>query len=289
MEIVYHVGAYGSGMDRLIRSLLRNRDALWKAGVEIPAPSRYRGVFGEALTALKGGVASPHMQELLLDAIMDRDDADRLVLSQPGFIGLPRRSITENGLYPFAHNRMKGLSNMFPESPVEFFVSIHHPARQVKVMVGLQKDDYSSVMNGVDPRQLRWAPMFRRFLNVLPGRRIIAWAQEDLPFIWPELLRRMAGVPAAMPLLDEDAILADLLTPDALGKLNAQVAAQPGLGIGGRRDMVEQALAGADMGALETNIILPGWSQHLIDEMSEIYAEDLAEIAALSGVEFISA
>lgn len=34
---------------------------------------------------------------------------------------------------------------------------------------------------------------------------------------------------------------------------------------------------------------LPGWSQDLIDELSEIYAEDLDELAAISGVEFISA
>ena len=289
MEIVYHVGAYGSGMGQIIRALLRNRDELWKAGVEIPSPGRYRGVFNEAVVALKGGAASPDMQEMLLDAVMHSDHAKRVVLSQPGFIGLPRRAITPNGLYPFAHRRLAGLSNLFPDSSVEFFVAVLHPARQVQELVTMHKGDYSAVMAGVDPFNLRWAPLFRRLVDALPGRSIVGWAQEDLPFTWPEVLRRMAGVPATTPLQDEDAILAELLTAEPLAALKAQIAAQPDLSISARRDLVEEALAAAEPDAIETDIQLPGWSQDLIDELSEIYADDQAEIAALTGVEFIAA
>lgn len=289
MEIVYHISAYGSGMGQVIRSLLRNRDELWKAGVEIPSPGRYRGVFGEAVSALKGGPASRDMQEMLLDAVMDSDHAARVVLSQPGFIGLPRRAIMPDGLYPFAHKRMSELSNLFPDSTVEFFLGIQHPARQVQELVAIHKGNYGTVMDGVDPQNLRWAPLFRRFLDAVPGRHIVAWAQEDLPFIWPELLRRMAGVPASMALVDDDTILAELLPPDRLADLKERIAAQPGLSIDARRDLIEQALIASDASALETPIQLPGWSQDLIDELSEIYAADQAEIAALPGVEFIEA
>lgn len=276
-------------MEQIIRSLLRNRDELWKVGVEIPAPSRYRGVFTEAATALKEGPASREMQEMLLDAAMDSDHAARVVLCQPGFIGLPRRALTSNGLYPFAHKRLLGLSNLFPESEVEFFLGIQHPARQVQHLLSVQKRSYESVMQGIHPLQLRWAPLFQRIVEAVPGRRIVTWAQEDLPFTWPELLRRMAGVPQAMPLLDEDTILADILTPDALSELRTRIQGQPGLDIGGRRDLVEQALAQADPARMEADVEVPGWSQGLIDQLSEVYAADLAEIAALSGVEFIAA
>ena len=51
----------------------------------------------------------------------------------------------------------------------------------------------------------------------------------------------------------------------------------------------QEALAAAEPDAIETDIQLPGWSQDLIDELSEIYADDQAEIAALTGVEFIAA
>ena len=276
-------------MDRLIRTLLRNRDELWRAGVEVPSPRRYRGVYGEAMVALKGGPASAEMQEMLLDAVMVSDDAARVVLSQAAFIGQPKRAVTPTGVYPTAHHRMTGLSNLFPQSPVEFFVSILHPARHVQDLVSQMKGDYAAVMEDIDPRQLRWAPMFQRMLGAVPDRRIVAWAEEDLPFTWPEVLRAVAGVTAAMPLQDEDAILSDLLSPEALEQLNTQIAEQPELSVNGRRDLVEQALAQAEPAKLEADIDLPGWSQDLIDELSEIYAADLAEIAALSGVEFISA
>ena len=276
-------------MERIIRTLLRNRDELWKAGIEVPSPRRYRGVYGEALAALKGGTASDEMQEMLLDAVMDSDEAARVVLSQSGFIGLPKRAITTQGVYAFAHHRMTGLSNLFPDSSVEFFVGILHPARHVQTIVEMSKGNYGAVMDGIDLDKLRWAPMFRRFLSAVPGRTIVTWAQEDLPFIWPEVLRRMAGVDNAMPLLDEDVILAELLSPEALSELKQSITEEAAGNISARRDLVEYALASADAGALEAELTLPGWTQDLVDQLSEIYAADLAEIAALSGVEFISA
>ena len=86
------------------------------------------------------------------------------------------------------------------------------------------------------------------------------------------------------------AVLADLLSPEILHDLQANIEATPDITIRARRNLIEQALAaGGIVGAMESDITLPGWSQDLIDELSEIYAEDLAEVAAISGVEFISA
>lgn len=288
MEIVYHVGCYGSDHDRLIRTLLRNRDELWKRGIEVPAPNRYRGVLGEAISALKGGDAPPDLQEMLLDAVMDSDKAERLILSQPAFLGMPKSAISPEGLYARGHNRLIGLSNLFPDSVVEFFIGLIHPARQIASLVSLQKGRYETVMEGVDPRDLRWAPLILRMLQATPDRDIIVWADEDLPFVWPEVLRRMAGVPNDMPMQGDDAILADLLAEPALSALQDRIAGQRPQTVSARRDLIETALMQADAGLLETEITLPGWSQTLIDEISGIYAEDLAEIAALTGVEFIA-
>ena len=289
MEIVYHVGAHGSDHDRIIRTLLRNRDNLWKQGIEVPAPNRYRGVLGEAVSSLKGRPAPPEMQEMLLDAVMDSDQAKRLVLSQTGFLGMPNRVVSAEGLYPRSHHRLTGLSNLFPDSVVEFFIGLVHPARQIAALVRMTNGRYDALMAGVDPRKLQWTPLILRMLQTMPDRDIVVWAQEDLPFTWPEVLRRMAGVAGAVPLIGEDAVLSDLLPAEPLAALNARIAAAPGLSIAARRDMVEEALAGADEAVLETPIDLPGWSQDLIDDLSAIYAEDLARIAALTGVEFISA
>ena len=290
MQIVYHVGAHGSDQAKLIRTLLRNRGGLLKYGTEIPAPNRYIGLFGEAIGSLNGGEASPEMQEILLDMLIDNEDAKRLVLSQSMFLGTPQRALSKTGLYPLSPRRLRGLSNLFPDSVVEFHLGVVHPATQVAQLVARNKGDYHATINGADPRQLRWAPSVRAMLEAVPDREFVVWAQEDLPFTWPEVLRRMAGVGPEVPLVGEDAVLADLLTPEILHDLQANIDATPDLSIRGRRNLVEQALAaGGTVAAMESDVALPGWTQDLIDELSEIYAEDLAEVAAISGVEFISA
>ncbi|MBA4492179.1 hypothetical protein [Paracoccus sp. S1E-3] len=290
MQIVYHVGAHGSDQAKLIRTLLRNRAELVRHGTEVPAPNRYLGLFGEAMNSLNGGEAPPEMQEVLLDMLVDNEDAKRLVLSQSMFLGTPRRAISRKRLYPYSPRRLRGLSNLFPDSVVEFHLGVVHPATQIFQLVARNKGDYPGTMNGADPRQLRWAPAVRAMLEAVPDREFVIWAQEDLPFTWPEVLRRLAGVGPEVPLIGEDAILADLLPPETLRDLRANMDATPDLTIRGRRNLVEQALAaGGATAAMESEVPLPGWTQDLIDELSEIYADDLAELAAISGVEFISA
>lgn len=289
MEIVYHVGVHGSDQDRLIRTLLRNRDQLWRQGIEIPAPNRYRGVLGEAIAALKGGIAAPDIQEMLLDAVMDSDQANRVVLSQSAFLSMPNRAVSPAGFYPNSHNRIRGLSNLFPDSTVEFFIGLVHPAKQISELIKMTRGKYDTIMADVDPHVLSWTPLIMRLLDAAPDRRIVVWAQEDLPFTWPEVLRRIAGVSASTPMLGEDAILSELLSTEAMATLQERINTQPDLDIGTRRELVELALTSADTDSMEIDIDLPGWSQDLIDELSETYADDLAKIAALPNLEFISA
>ena len=290
MQIVYHLGAHGSDQGKLIRALLRNRDELWKKGTEIPAPGRYRGIFGEAVNSLNGGEAGPELQEVMRDLLIDNDHARRVILTQSPFLGIPQRAVSTAGLYPRAPARLPGLSNLFPDSVVEFHLAVVHPAIQMAALMAQNKGNYEGVINGADPRQLRWAPSVRAMIASVPDREFVIWAQEDLAFTWPEVMRRMAGVGPDVPLLGEDAVLADLLSPEILHDLQANIDATPDLTIRGRRNLVEQALAAGSVAtAMESDVALPGWSQDLIDELSEIYAEDLDELAAISGVEFISA
>lgn len=290
MQIVYHLGAHGSDQGKLIRTLLRNREDLWKRGIEIPSPKRFRTMFGDMINTLNIAEAPPELQEILLDVVVDNEDAQRVILSQGQFLGIPQRAVSPEGLYPTAPRRLKGLSNLFPQNVVEFHLAVVHPATQVAALVAQSKGDYAAVMDGVDPLKLRWAPSVRAMLEAAPDREFVVWAQEDLPFTWPEVLRRVAGVAPDTSMLGDDAVLVDLLTPEVMHDLQAAIGAAPDLDIRTRRHMVETALAaGTTAAAMETDIALPGWSQDLIDRMSDIYADDLAELAAISGVEFISA
>ena len=47
MQVVFHIGAPCTDDDRLIKSLLRNREALARDGIAIPTPAQYRGVISD--------------------------------------------------------------------------------------------------------------------------------------------------------------------------------------------------------------------------------------------------
>ncbi|MDO5658906.1 MAG: hypothetical protein Q4G36_11370 [Paracoccus sp. (in: a-proteobacteria)] len=289
MQIVYHLGAHGTDKDRLLRALLQNRDEIWKHGTEIPAPNRYRGVIGEAMNALNGGSASAEMQEVLLDSILDGEGAKRLVLSQPGFLGMPFRAISAQGLYANAGERVMALSNLFPDSQIEFFMALKHPASLLMSVLEASGRPYAELMAGIEPDTLRWAPAIRRIVQAAQGRRIVLWCNEDTPLIWPEILHRIANVPRNPPLRGTMQVLAELLPPEKLRQLQDRIAAETDLATDDRRAMVEQALAAdAIADKVEIEADLPGWTQDMIDQMSEDYDRDIAQIVGLPGVEFIA-
>lgn len=100
------------------------------------------------------------------------------------------------------------------------------------------KGNYEGVINGADPRQLRWAPSVRAMWPRCRIMEFVIWAQEDLAFTWPEVMRRMAGVGPDVPLLGEDAVLADLLSPEILHDLRGQYRRRADLTIRGLRNLV---------------------------------------------------
>ncbi|MDO5528159.1 MAG: hypothetical protein Q4F71_02045 [Paracoccus sp. (in: a-proteobacteria)] len=289
MEIVYHLGAHGTDKDRLLRALLQNRDELWREKVEIPAPNRYRGVFGEAMNALGGGQASAEMQEVLLDSILDGDRAERLVLSQPGFLGMPLRAISAQGLYANAGDRVMALANLFPDSTVEFFLAIKHPASLIMSVIEASGRSYDELMAGTMPGTLRWAPMVRRVLQAAQGRRVVVWCNEDTPLIWPEILRRIADIPAQTRLSSTGQVLAEILPPEALRAHQAELDANPDITLVERRALTEKVLAEHAIATkVDIELPLPGWRQDMLDAMTEDYDTDVAQIAALPGIEFIA-
>ena len=78
MRIVYHLGAHFTDEERLLKCLLKNRDVLAQHDIVVPAPKRYRALLRETAIALKGQAATRDTQALILEQIMEEDQADRL-------------------------------------------------------------------------------------------------------------------------------------------------------------------------------------------------------------------
>ncbi|MDF3606157.1 hypothetical protein PE067_08455 [Paracoccus sp. DMF-8] len=289
MQIVFHCGVHGTDHDGLLKTLLQNREWLLQNGVEVVSRNRHRGVFESALNSLRGGPATPDMEEMMLDAILDNDGTQRVICSQPGFLGVPDRAITPEGLMRLSAERMAALANLFPSAEVEFFIGLKNPATLIPYCISRIEDrSYQDIMAGVQLQDMRWAPTVRDMVSAARGRRLVIWSHEDTPLIWPEVVRAIATMPGDVPLKAGLLVLGEILQPDGIRFIRDEMAAQERVTIAGRRDIFARALeqyVRPEM--IETTVTLPGWTQDTIDELTAIYDRDLAEIAGLPGVEFI--
>lgn len=291
MQVAFHVGVLGTDNDKVVRCLSANASVLRDAHIELSPNSLNEPILSEALNALKGGVASPQMEEVVHDALVERDDTRRLVVSRGTLQGLPRRALEGGGLLMRAPVQLRALADVVPSAEVEFFVALKNPATYAPNM--LQRATRSSVAlaESLNPAELRWAPAIRRILDKIGGRRLVVWCNEDTPLIFPDVVRRIAGLDPDTVLVEDNPVADALLTDEGRGRL-AQLLGEIGPGeIAARRGATAAVLAEYhDPAALQVRIEgIEGlnWDQATLDAMTEDYDADVAEIAALPGIEFI--
>jgi hypothetical protein len=290
MQVVYHLGAHSTDEDRLVKTLMRNANTLADQGIAVPAPMRYRMVLRDTLVALKGTDASPEDQARVLGAVTEMAAPERLIFSHEFFLCIPQRAITPEGFYTMAASKLGPLAALFPEAEPEFFMGLINPATLIPALIGrIDGASYDSVMGRVDPLRLRWAPVIAEMRAAAPDVPLVLWCNEDTPLIWPEVLRRMAGVAPEMALEGDYAILATIMSADGLERLKAYLAKHPPSSAGQRRKIVTAFLDKfALTDKLEVELNLPGWTEDLVEEISANYDADIAAIAAMPGVEFIA-
>jgi hypothetical protein len=289
MQIVYHMRVHGTEDDRMVKTLLMNRDWLHQNATEVLTPNRLRGVLDEALAALQGGSATPAMEQIMLDALLESDHPERVICSIPGFLGAMSKVISAKGLYPNAPARMAAMANLFPSSETEFFLALKNPATLLQALFTLTPGrNYEQLMQGIDLTKLRWAPTVRRMVQSLQGRRLVIWRHEDSPLVWPEIVRLVAQMPVEDPLNAGLAPVHDLMSEAGSESLSKALAERDQLSISARRDLCIAHLARHALpGRIEEDVTLPGWTQEMVDQMTRQYQADMAEIAGLPGVEYV--
>ena len=289
MQIVYHMRVHGTEDDRMVKTLLNNRDWLHQNQTEVLTPNRLRGIFDEALAALQGGSATPAMEQIMLDAMLESDHPERVVCSMPGFVGAMSKALAPEGLYPGAPARMAAMANLFPSSETEFFLALKNPVTLIQDLMTLSPTrNYDQLMQGIDLNKQRWAPTVRRMVQAVQGRRLVLWRYEDSPLIWPEIVRLIAQMPPDAPLKDGLSFVHDLISDAGRASLAKAMSERDQLSIAARRDLcIQHLMAHALPARIEDEVTLPGWTQQLVDEMTRRYHADIAEIAVLPGVEFL--
>ena len=175
MQIVFHLGAHCTDDTLLVRSILRNRAALAKAGIAVPGPARYRELIGDISTRLRGEPAPPDTEEILLDAICGDPGADRVVLSNENFLCRSNVALGPDCLYPKAE-KSAWLRQCLPSHEVEFALAIRNPAGFLPdLLTGrngpLPPDDVLGA--GVWLGDMVWSDVIERIRLVNPDSRIL--------------------------------------------------------------------------------------------------------------------
>lgn len=290
MRIVYHLGAHCTDEERLVRCLLKNRALLNDQGILVPSPTRYRKLLRDTAVQLKGASATVETQALVLEQIMDEDEADRLILSWDSFLSFPQW-VLRSTMYPFAGERIRAFTQIFPGIETEFHLAIRNPATFLPALYAKQKGkSHEEFLEETDPLQLRWSDVIIQIVVQNPGVPLTIWADEDTPLIWNEVLQAVAGHADDTRLEDTDELLAGIMTPDGLARMRNYITTHPPQTVAQRRRIVSAFLDKFSLpDKIEMQFGMPGWTQATVEAMTTAYLEDIERIRAMPEVHFISA
>lgn len=290
MQIIFHTGAHSTDDERLFKCLLRNKDALYSKGIAIPGPSVYRQILKEAFQALETSTPADNARDVLLEEILDEQTADRVFLSNSHFFGSQRHALIDGVLYPYAEARLRQMGQLFNFDQVEMFMAIRNPATFVPaILKNANNRRIKDVLSSCDPRDLRWSDMIGRLRDAAPNVPMTIWCNEDLPLIWGQVIREMAGIDPSAPIEGSFSLLEEIMTSEGMERFRAYVQQQPDLNEMQLRRIIAAFLDKfADEDAIEEELDLPGWTEDLVDEMTENYDEDVFQIQRIPGVNFIT-
>jgi hypothetical protein len=291
LRVVFHLGAHRTDQDRLVRSLLKNRDVLSHHHVAVPGPGRYRAVLRDVVNRLRGEPATPEAEDLLIEAVADRDPPETLFLSNENFICVPQRVLDDGRLYVRAF-KSAWLRQLFPRHEATFAIALRDPSSFIPALFRARANsdlDFEDYMTGVDPFALRWSEVVGAIRAHNPDSEIIVWCNEDTPIVWGAVMQAVTGLSRDVAL---DGLL-DIALRIVTAEGSAAIAAHFGRPPHFDGPEVRQALgrlieAHARPDELSEVIDLPGWDGDLIGRLTAAYDDDVARIAAMPGVRFIA-
>ena len=282
-QIVLHLGAHKTATTHLQHSLIAHRVPLWEAGIRTYTPPHLRGD-GQSLEVRfdlpinrKVTGAGPAPEDVRARLI---GNAARVVVSEENFIGVlqTRKGRVRLPLYPRARQRLMMLIPVLaPTQGVDLCFALRDPAAflnsaygQVLMgghVVGTDAFKADNPLGAVD-----WVDIVTR-LRATPGvNRLVLWRQEDYRELFPEIMRVLLGKAGA-----------------AVSPVSKVI--HPGLS----QAAVSHVLTGAGQ-ATKARALFPVGTDHPAfdaftpeerDLSREYYAAQLAEIAALPGVDLM--
>ncbi|MEP2532954.1 hypothetical protein [Shimia sp.] len=290
MQVALHTGAHFTDEDKLIKSLGKNAEMLSETGVEVPPTSFYRRQVRELLNNAKKEAFPDGIREELLTEMARGGDPDRIIMSNSNFFGVPRQAIRGDRIYPNAAERLTAFADLFHGVDLEIFLAIRDPATFLPALVnGTPENTLDAVTGGCVPLSLRWSDVVVRIREALPHVPVTVWCNEDTPLIWEEVMREMAGLDPTVALEGGSDLLSDIMSPEGLKRFSEYVEKHPNMTEMQKRRVVAAFLDKFALeDELEEELDLHGWTEDLIDALTEAYDEDVFQIERIPGVTLIT-
>lgn len=290
MQVVLHAGAHNTDDDRLAKCLLKNAEDFAKTGIAVPPPSRYRRLIRDTLNAMHTGNPAPDARDLLLGAFLDGDVPDRLLLSNENFFSVPKTAINKGVFYPGAEEKLARFCELFEGDQVELFLAIRDPATFLPAVYAQSPDtDFLDFMSGADPRDLRWSELIERLRARVPEVQFTVWCNEDTPLIWAQLIREMAGLEHNTKIIGGFDLLSEIMSKEGMKRFRAYLKEHPDMNEIQKRRVIAAFLDKFVIeDEIEQEVDLPGWSENLVEELTDIYDEDVFTISRLPGVTMVA-
>lgn len=290
MQVVFHMGAPCTDDDRLIRSLLKNREPLAKQGIAVPTPALYRDVLKDTLRALDGAPAPAELQRNILTSAKIPEGTERIIFSDPRMVSINRLVVIGAQIWPMIDRVSRSLRNLFPTAEVEFMLGMRDPATLIPALFrGSRFRQFEEFTEDMQPHALAWSEMLARMRVAVPDCPVSAWCNEDTPLIWGEVMRELAGCDPLAPLDGVDDLIEDLMDPAGFRQMQRYLSENPPENEMLRRRVVAAFLDKYALDdALEEDLDTPGWSAEMLDDMTASYEEDMDAVAHIPGVTLIT-
>lgn len=290
MQVVLHAGAHCTDEDRILKCLLKNRAEFAGIGSIVPPPGRYRRLLRQTVQALEKSDPAPDARELIIETILEGDSADRLLLSEKNLFCLSKFAVRGATFYHRADARIAEFKRLFDGDQIELFFSIRNPASFLPALykkTGV--DDLMELLRGIDPRELYWSELISRLRAAHPDVPITLWCNEDSPLIWAQIIREMAGLNPGTKIKGGFDLLSEIMTKEGMQRFRAYLAKHPVMTeIQKRRVMIAFLDKFARPDAIEEELDVPGWTEELVESLTEAYDEDVFEISRMPGVTLIT-
>ncbi|WP_264212794.1 hypothetical protein [Leisingera thetidis] len=289
ITLAFHIGAPNTDNGQLTWSLRKDALPLLERGVMIRRPGTYMKAINQLLRKQEQELAGDQERGALLSGMVKDQDVSRIILTNSGFLGVPGWMLSGGRLFRNAGSNTAALRGLFPGNPCEFFLGLRNPATLIGPVFKSQSSrSWEQFAAGADFLNLRWSDVVADILQSNPGCRITVWCNEETPVIWPGILGHVTGLGGGFRFSGELDITRGIISESGYERLEAYLASRPGLSEDQRERVRALFLTYFHSEeAVEEEIDLPGWSQGLVDKMSEAYLADTELIRGMPGVTFL--